>query len=143
MPPWVAPPYLELQLWFGDVLVADLHEVFPHQGTWFASCELKIASGDGALQARLLEYIGFSDAFNRRIAQGEAHDFAEFDRFGDLSDAAVWRAPRPDGGVMPMAGRMWFMDEQACWQHPESAPSTEAAANDLWRRIADFVAAKG
>ena len=50
MPRWVAPPPLELQLWYGDVLVADLHQVFPHQGTWFAPYELKIAPGEGTLQ---------------------------------------------------------------------------------------------
>jgi hypothetical protein len=47
MPRWVPPPPLELQLWYGDVLVAELHQVFPHQGTWFAAYELKIASGQG------------------------------------------------------------------------------------------------
>ncbi len=45
MPSWVPPPPLELQLWYGDLLVAELHQVFPHQGTWFAPYELKIAQG--------------------------------------------------------------------------------------------------
>ena len=42
MPRWVPPPPLELTLWYDDVLVAELHQVFPHQGTWFAPYELKI-----------------------------------------------------------------------------------------------------
>jgi hypothetical protein len=138
---WVAPPTLELQLCYGDVLVADLHQVFPHQGTWFAPCEVKIALGEGALQDRLLEYIEFTHDFNRRIAEGQDYDFAEFDYFGDIAEAASWTVPRPDGGVMPMAEKMWFADGQAIWQHPETALSTEGAANEFWARIAAYVEA--
>jgi hypothetical protein len=140
MSSWMAPPPLELQLWYGQVLVAELHEVFPHQGTWFAPYELRIRSGTGELQDRLLAYIAFCEEFNRRIAGGQAHDFAEFDRFLPAADAGSWRVPRPDGGEMPMEGRMWFMEGQASWQHPETAPSTEGAANALWARIAEFAA---
>ena len=78
----------------------------------------------------MLEYIAFCEDFHRRIADGEDHDFAEFDRFGPIADAGSWRVPRPDGGSMPMEGRMWFADGQASWQHPETAPSTE-----LWRHL--------
>lgn len=140
---WVEPPPLELQLWYGDVLVADLHDVFPHQGTWFAPYELKISPGEGAPKDRLLEYIAFTADFNRRIADGQDHDFDEFDRFGDIAEAGSWKVPLPDGTVMPMEGKMWFVDGQACWQHPQTLPSTEGAANELWARIAENVAAHG
>ena len=139
----MSPPPLELQLWYGDVLVAELHNVFPHQGTWFASYELKISPGEGVLQDRLLEYIAFTTDFDRRIAEGQDHHFDEFDRFGDIAEAGPWKVPRPDGGVMPMEGKMWVVDEQASWQHPETPPSTEGAANELWSRIAEYVAATG
>jgi hypothetical protein len=138
---WISPPPLELQLWYGDVLVADLHEVFPHQGTWFAPYDLKISPGEGAMQDRLLEYIAFSEDFDRRIAQGQDHDFTEFDRYGPIADTGSWRVPRPDGGTLPMAGRMWFAGGQACWQHPETQPSTEVAANEVWACIADYLSA--
>jgi len=92
------------------------------------------------LQDRLLEYIAFTEDFNNRIAKGEDHDFDEFDQFGPITEASSWKVPRPDSGVMPMTERMWFLDGQASWQHPETAPSTEGAANDLWKRIADYVA---
>src|SRR5436305_10939091 len=108
MPRWVPPPALELQLWYDDVLVAELHQVFPHQGTWFAPYELKIASGEGALHDQLLKYIAFCEDFHRRIADGQDHDFAEFDRFGPIADTGSWRIPRPGGGSVPMEGRMWF-----------------------------------
>lgn len=138
---WVPPAPLELQLWYGDVLVADLHKVFPHQGTWFAPYELKILPGEGALQDRLLEYIAFTTDFNNRIAEGQDHDFDEFDRFRGIAEAGSWKVPRPDGGIMPMEGVMWFVDGQASWQHAEASPCTERAANELWTRIAQYVAA--
>lgn len=138
---WTPPSPLELQLWYGGVLVAELPQVFSHQGTWFAPYELKITPREGLLHDRLLEYIAFSEEFFRRIAQGEEHDFGEFDRFGPLADTASWRVPRPDGGVMPMAGRMWFGEGQASWEHPEEVPSAEEAANKLWACIAQHVAA--
>src|SRR3954451_19465523 len=138
MSPLIAPPPLELQLWYDDILVAELHQVFPHQGTWFAEYELKIVPGKAVLHDRLLEYIALSEDINRRIAQGLDHDFAEFDGFGAVADAESWRVPRPGGGIMPMEGRVSFFDGQACWQHPETPPSTEAAANQLWARIAEY-----
>jgi hypothetical protein len=133
---WVEPPSLELEIWFGDVMVAELHGVFPHQGTWFGVYDMKIGQGSGALEDRLLEYIAFCEDFHARIGRGEDHDFAEFDRFGPIADTSSWRVPLLDGGAMPMEGRMLFADGQAAWQHPEATPSTEAAASELWARIA-------
>jgi hypothetical protein len=135
MPGWVAPAPLELQLWYGDFLVADLHQVFPHQGTWFASYDLRIVRGEGALQDKLLTYIEFCEDFHRRIADGQDHDFEEFDRFAPISDTGSWNARLPTGDCVPMEGRMWFADGQASWQHPETEPSTERAANDFWARV--------
>lgn len=130
------PPPLELQLWYGDLLVADLHHVFPHQGTWFGSYAAKIRRGEGALQDELLNYIAFCEDFHRRIGDGQDHDFDEFDRFGPIADAGKWKVPLPGGGFLPMEGRMWFLEGQASWQHPETEPSTEGAANKLWARVA-------
>jgi hypothetical protein len=110
--------------------------VFPHQGNWFALYKLRITPGEGARQDRVLEYIAFCIDFNRRIADGRDHDFDEFDRFGDLTEASLWRVPSPDGGVMPMEGRMWFWDGQVAWDHPETPPSREMAANELWEQLA-------
>src|SRR4051794_14434038 len=98
----ILPQSLELQLFYGELLVADLHEAYPHQGTWFARCELKISPGEGPLQDGLLEYITFSEEFDRRIEHGEEHDFTEFDRYDSIADTASWRVPRPDGGALPM-----------------------------------------
>lgn len=141
MSDWVQPPPLELQLWYGDMLVADLHQMFPHQGTWFATYDLKIAPGQGALQDRVLEYIAFSEDFHGRMERGEDHDHAEFDRFGPVADTCSWRVPSPDGDAVPMEGRLLFAWRQAVWQHPETTPSTEGAANNVWVRIAERVSA--
>lgn len=136
MPGWVEPPPLKVQLWYGDLLVADLHQVYPHQGTWFAEYDLRIAPGEGTLQDELLTYITFCEAFHRRIADGQDHDFEEFDRFALISDVRSWNARLPTGATMPMEGRMWFADGYASWQHPETEPSTEMAANEFWARVA-------
>ncbi len=136
-------PLLELELWYEDLLIAKLHDVCPHQGTWFAKCELKIAQGEGILQDSLLDYMAFSEEFDRRIAQGEEHDFSEFERFGSIASASSWNVPLADGSLMPMAGRMWFIAGQACWQHPESHPSAEVAASDLLSHIAHIVNPSG
>jgi hypothetical protein len=137
---WISPQPLELQLFYDDILVADLHEVIAHQGTWFASYELRISSGEGVQQDRLLEYIASCEDFDRRIAQGEDRDFDEFDRYGVIAAASSWRVPRPDGGDFLMEGNMWFADGEVCWQHPETKPSTEEAANVVWACIANYVA---
>ena len=141
MSAWVEPPPLELELWYGNLLVADLHQAFPHQGTWFAEYDLKIVRGEGTLQDDLLTYIAFCEDFQRRIADGQDHDFNEFDRFGPITDSASWSARFPTGGSVPMQGRIWLADGQASWEHPETQPSTEAAANEFWARSAQGASA--
>lgn len=136
MTPWVEPPPLELQLWYGNLLVADIHRVFPHQGTWFAGYDLRIMPGQGELQDQLLAYIAFCEDFHHRIAEGRDHDFDEFDRFAPIPDSGSWNARLLTGGSVPMEGKMWFADGQASWQHPETEPSTEGAANEFWARNA-------
>ena len=133
---WVEPSKLELQLWCCEVLVADLHGVFPHQGTWFADYELRITLGEGELQNQLLTYIAFCEDFNNRIEGGSDHDFDEFNEFLPISDCRSWAARLPSGDTVPMEGRMWFADGGASWQHPESESSTELAANQFWARSA-------
>lgn len=129
---WIEPPSLEGQLWFGGVLVADLHRMFPHQGTWFSEYELRIANNQGELQSQLLAYIVFSEDFERRIGEGRAHHFDEFDRFNTIPNCQSWNVRLPSGRLVPMEGKMWFADGDARWQHPETESSAEAAANQFW-----------
>lgn len=129
---WVDPPLLEGQLWFGSLLVADLHRMFPHQGTWFSEYDLRLANAQGELQDQLLAYVAFCEDFNRRIAEGRDHDFDEFERFSPIPNCESWRAQLPNGCIVPMEGRMWFADGNASWQHAETEPSTEVAANEFW-----------
>jgi hypothetical protein len=119
---------MEAQLWFGNLLVAELQRMFPHQGTWFSEYDLRITNDQGDLQDQLLAYVSFCEDFNRRIAKGRDHDFGEFDRFTPIPNCESWRALLPNGCMVPMAGRMWFADGDASWQHPETEPSTEVAA---------------
>jgi hypothetical protein len=129
---WVEPPPLEAQLWFGSLLVADLHRMFPHQGTWFSEYDLRICRDEGDLQTQLLGYITFCEDFHRRIAEGRHHDFDEFERFSTIPNCESWSAKLPNGRLVPMEGRIWFADGDANWHHPETEPSSEAAANEFW-----------
>lgn len=128
MPSWVEPRRLEVQLYYGDLMVAELHRMFPHQGTWFAEYELSIAPGQGMLQDKLLDYIGFCEDFHRRMANELDHDFEEFDNFEIDSDS--WVARLPSGVSIPIEGNMLFADGQSSWQHPGTRP--EEAANKFW-----------
>lgn len=133
---WLEPPLLEGQLWFGSLLVADLHRMHPHQGTWFSEYDLRITNAQGKLQDQLLAYIAFCEDFNCRIAEGQDHDFDAFERFSPIPNCESWRAQLSNGCIVPMEGQIWFADGEASWQHPESERSAEAAANEFWRRNA-------
>ena len=89
---WVEPPPLEGQLWFGSLLVADLHRMFPHQGTWFSEYNLRITKDQGELQEQLLAYVSFCEDFNRGVAEGRDHDFDAFERFYPIPNCESWGA---------------------------------------------------
>jgi len=129
---WVEPPLLDAELWFGSLLVADLRLLSPHQGTWSSEYALRISADQGELQNRVLGYIAFCEDFDRRIANGQDHDFDEFERFTPIPNCESWSVRLPNGCLVPMEGRMWFADGEAGWQHPETEPSTESAANEFW-----------
>ncbi|QEG00740.1 hypothetical protein Mal15_48120 [Stieleria maiorica] len=133
---WVAPPALNATLWHSGLLVAQLSNAFPHQGTWFADFDLRIRSRGDAHATRILEYIAFCQDFNCRIANGDDHDFTEFDEFVDVSDCSRWHASLSGGLSIPMEGQLGFIDEQVSWQHPDTRPSTEMAANEYWAWVA-------
>ena len=138
-PSWKAPQPLTAQLWFGDLLVADLHQMSPHQGTWFSEYTLRLRRQDGELQERLLDYIAFCEDFHRRIGEGQDHDFDEFTKFASIPDCQTWNAKLPTGRSVPMEGKMWFGDGCASWQHPEIGLSSEAAAYDFWEESASRI----
>jgi|GEM_PF-4327542 hypothetical protein len=136
---WEAPQPLTAQLWFGDLWVADLHQLSPHQGTWSSEYTLRITQNQGELQDQLLEYIAFCEDFHQRIGEGRDHDFDEFTKFASIPDCQSWNAKLPTGHIVPMEGRMWFGDRCAGWQHPETVPSTEGAACEFWMQNAPSI----
>jgi hypothetical protein len=126
---------LNLQLWFGDVLVADLRNVFPHQGTWFAEYRQLVIPDQGPLQARLCAFIRFCEEWHERLARGDNPDPKEFDAFADVIESAAWRAPCPDGTELRPAGGPSFVQGEAGWNHPEAESSREMAAGREWTRL--------
>ena len=117
-----------LQLWYADVLVADLRNVFPHQGTWFAEYRQVVAAEQGSLQSRLCEFIRFCEEWHQRLARGDDADAKEFAPFADIVESAEWRVPCPDGTELRPAGSPCFVQGEVSWNHPEAEPSSEIAA---------------
>ena len=130
----IEPDPLLGRLWFRHLLVADLREMFPHQGTWFADYDLRISPDQGDEQEQLLAFIALCEDFNRRIGEGQEHDFDEFDRFSTMSNCQSWRAELPNGCVVPMQGMIWFADGAVNWHHPEAESRAEASAYEFWRQ---------
>jgi hypothetical protein len=126
---------LNLQLWFGDVLVADLLNAFPHQGTWFAQYRQVVAPEQGPPQARLCEFIRFCEEWHGRLARGDHPEAREFDPFMGVIDSAMWRVLCPDGTELPLAGGPGFVRGEASWNHAEAEPSHEIAAGRAWVRL--------
>lgn len=114
---------LNLQLWFGDVLVADLLNAFPDQGTWFAQYRQVVAAEQGSLQARLCEFIQFCEAWHQRLDRGEDPDAKEFDQYVDVIESASWRVLCPDATYLGVAGAPTFIQGDASWKHPEGEPA--------------------
>jgi hypothetical protein len=125
---------LNLQLWFGDVLVADLLDVIPHQGTWFAHYRQVVVPGQGPLQRRLCDFMAFCEAWHQRLLRGESPDAAEFDQFADVIKTGSWRVPCPGGTELTMTEGPIFVEGEVSWNHPEDRPSRELAAWEVWSR---------
>ncbi len=130
-----APEALNLQLWFGQVFVADLRNLFPHQGTWFADYRQVVAPEPGPLATRLCEYIRFCEEWHERLTRGDNPDARAFEAFADMVESAAWRVPCPDRTELQPAGAPIFVQGEASWNHPEAEPSRELAAGWVWARL--------
>jgi hypothetical protein len=127
---------LNLQLWYGGVLVADLLDVIPHQGTWFAEYRQVVTPEQGPVQKRLCELIRACEAWEERRQRGEQSNvYEEFDQFADVLESGAWRVPCPDGTELKMTCGPGFFGGEVSWNHTESEPSREAAAHRLWKRL--------
>jgi hypothetical protein len=129
------PKPLNLQLWFDEVLVAELRNVFPHQGTWFAEYRQVVAPEQGRLEARLCQFIQFCEAWHGSLARGDDPDAKEFDQFADVIESPAWRVPCPDSTELRPAGAPIFVQGEASWNHPDAEPCRELAAGRLWARL--------
>lgn len=130
-----ADKILDLELWFGDVRVAELFDITPHQGTWFARYQQVVDPAEGALPARLDAFIRFCEEWHARLERDEDAEASEFDQFPELITTSAWRVPCPDGRELPMDGGPVFVEGEVSWNHPEVEPSREEAAHQLWLRL--------
>jgi hypothetical protein len=126
---------LNLQLWYGDILVAELNDLVPHQGTWFAHYR-QVVAPPGPAERRLCAFIAFCEDWHRRLERGDDPDREEFGPFNDVLESASWCVPCPDGTRLILDGGPVFAEGIVSWNHPESQPSRELAAGQVWSRLA-------
>ena len=86
--PILAP---DAELFFHDLLVARIENVFIHQGTYFATFQLCISDTDPGLPSRIANFVQFSLDWNDRCSAGTSPDPSEFKQFGDLFGPDKWR----------------------------------------------------
>ena len=128
------PSNLSVQLWYGDLLVAEVSNAIVHQGTWFGDYRPVISREQGKKASRVCDYISFDEKFHKRLKQGKNLNPDQFDPFKDVLYSGVWRVRFPDGGEMTLAEGPGFVAGEACWNHPMDHPSREQAAWEEWCR---------
>lgn len=127
---------LILQLWFGDMLVADLVDVITHQGTWFALYHQIVVPEQGPRQCRLSDFIAFCEGWHKCLQHGQNPDDREFAQYSDVIKARSWRVSSPNGLELILMEAPIFAEGLASWNHPEGGPSRELAAGVVWSRLA-------
>jgi hypothetical protein len=127
---------LNLQLYYGSILVGDLNDVIVHQGTWFGHFRQIVASKMGRTEERLCDFIRFCHDFHVRLAEGKDPNAAEFDMYKDVLDSDLWHVPCRDGTVLKIKdGPLFIEGGEVSWILPTSDPSPEKAAYQEWTRL--------
>src|SRR5690349_15388877 len=103
------PGPLNLQLWFGDVLVAELSGAFPHQGTLLSDYRPVVNPQHGPPAQRVYEFLRFCDEWHRRHSEDHmSADAGEFDSYTDVTRSEAWWVRAPDGAALRMDGSPFF-----------------------------------
>lgn len=131
---YTTPSPLNAQLWFGELLVAELSNVIAHQGTWFGDYISVATIKQCSSAAEIDKYIVFSKKLHKRLKQGKNPDPREFDRFKDVLYSKLWRVRFSDGCELAMNEGPGFVAGEVSWNHPEDLPSREEAAFKEWCR---------
>jgi len=126
---------LSLQLWYGNIFIAELLDAIVHQGTWFANYRQVVTREQGKQATRLCDYIAFCEKWHKRLKQGKNPGAKQFDHFKDVLYSSLWRVLCPDGSELTMAEGPTFVEGEACWNHPENDPTREEAAWNVWCRL--------
>src|SRR4051794_22037052 len=100
---------MDLQLYFGPVLVGVVIDVIEHQGTWFGMLAPALAAERDPTERRVREFIAFCEDWNARCAADLDVNASEFDRFSDLFTSGLWRTQAPDGTVSTIGGAPNFL----------------------------------
>ena len=126
------PPPLNVQLWYGTILIADLRNVIAHQGTWFGEYEQHVTRQQGKLETRVCDYISFCEKWHKRLKDGKNPDAKQFDEFKDVLNSGFWRVLCADGAELRIPDGPIFVQGEASWNHPDNEPTRESAAYEYW-----------
>jgi hypothetical protein len=88
---------MDLQLYYGPILVGEVSDVFDHQGTWFGTLRPALSADRDPTERRICEFITFCEDFYARCREDRDADASEYDRFSDLFTPGSWRVQAPDG----------------------------------------------
>jgi hypothetical protein len=89
-------------LWYGDILVGRISDLFYSESTWFGVFHLLAKPEAGELARRVVNFVLFCEAWNERLKNsnetgGPPPEAAEFDDFSDIINSRSWTVRAPDG----------------------------------------------
>ena len=104
------------ELWYGEILVGCLHDVFVHQNTWFACVEVVIGDAVGQTERELVEFVAFCEDWNERIKGDDPPDAGEFYRYAGLIGGGWWVELRESGRVVVDEAPVFFGGGEVSWR---------------------------
>jgi hypothetical protein len=106
------------ELFFLDVLVARLANVFISDDVYYAVPERYVSEARLDLVQRLASFIRFSIEWNERCESTNPPNASEFDAFGDLIGPGKWRVIWANASV-PILDAPVFYANEVSWRRDE------------------------
>jgi len=101
-------------LWCGPTRVGIIYDSFCSDETWFGTFVLELRPGEGEQQDRIIGFIAFCRAWNRKALEQDA-DAAEFDDYRELTTSGPWRVTHANGVATRIEVAPNFYDDEVSW----------------------------
>lgn len=103
----------EVTLWYGNILIGRIRDVFFSDGTWFGNLERVVLPCHGELAYRLVSFIDFCEDWNKQYLNHPAAppDAGEFDQYADLLKSGSWSVRSTAGETARIAEAPVFFNE--------------------------------